>query len=81
MKVFGNFVFVKGEKQEKDGRVYCNVTLECCEDEDVVTMSCSPDVLPKLKKYSKYNFAIDIFDYMKDGKRNTVKSVIDVKPV
>lgn len=81
MILFGNFVFVKGDKREKDGRVYCNVTVECVEDESVEEMACEPDVLSKLKKYNKYQMVVSTRKSTWDGVTRERKIVTDVKPL
>lgn len=81
MVTFGEFVFVKGEKRTKDNNTYCNVTLECVKDEDVVSMACEPSVFDKLKKYSKYQLAISKRTFTWDGKTTIRETVVDAKAV
>ena len=81
MVTFGDFVFVKGEKKQRENNTYCNVTLECVNDEDVVTMSCEPSVFDKLKKYSKYHLAISKRTFTWDGKTSVRETVVDAKPI
>lgn len=81
MVTFGDFVFVKGEKKQKENNVYCNVTLECVNDEDVVTMSCEPAVFDKLKKYTKYHLAISKKTSVWNGEVKVKECVIDAKAV
>lgn len=81
MVTFGDFVFVKGEKKVKDDTAYCKVTLECINDEDVVTISCEPAVYDKLKKYTKYHLAICKKTSVWNGEVKVKECVIDAKVV
>lgn len=81
MVTYGNFVFIKGEIKAKDNNTYCNVTLECVDDEDIDVFSCEPVVFDKLKKYSKYNMAISTRKYTWDGQTREKKTIVDAKPM
>lgn len=82
MILFGDFVFISGEKTVRDNNTYCSVSAECIQNEEVVKLSCKPDLLGSLKKYQKYRFSIDVFDFVnKSGVKVTVKTVVDVKPL
>lgn len=82
MILSGKFVYISGEKRESNGNVYCDVNVECVTNEEVVRMSCVPELLPNLKKYSRYEMAVDIRDGVtKDGVKYIVKKVVDAKPL
>lgn len=80
MILFGDFVFISGEKTERDGNVYCSINAECVQDEQVVKFNCKPDVFAGLKKYQKYRLAVDIFEFTnKSGVKVTAKTVVESK--
>lgn len=81
MILYGDFVFISGEKTERDGNTYCSINAECVQDEVVVKFNCKPELLSAMKKYQKYRFAIDLFEFVKNGVKITAKTVVDVKPL
>lgn len=83
MVLYGKFVFISGEKkQSTDGeRVFCNLNVECLTDEKVCQFGCSPEVFDTLKKYQKYEFGVDIYEFTKDGKTKVVKNVVSSKAI
>lgn len=80
MKLFGDFVFISGEKTVKDNNTYCSINAECVQDEEVVKLNCKPEIFDGLKKYQKYRLAVDVFEFTnKSGVKVTAKTVVESK--
>ena len=61
----------------KDGsRTFHNVTVE--QADDVISFSCDPVIMSKIKKYEKYDFLVDYSRSVWDGKVQTYVRLVDV---
>lgn len=80
MKLFGDFVFISGEKTVRDNNTYCSIHAECVQDEEVVKLNCKPEIFDGLKKYQKYRLVVDVFEFTnKSGVKVTAKTVVESK--
>lgn len=78
MILTGKFVFISAEKNERDGKVYHSVNMECVADGQVHRFNAVESEVLKMKKYQTYNCHLDVRSYTYQGQTRTSFNLVDV---